>query len=300
MTIATKLRAAMRVAAVVCALAAGGCGYSLPLLARPGTPAATAPAPRAATPREQIDESRARAMASPSEPYWPFRVAELYVALAAPDSALDALRGSLGRDGSYAPALALFSKLEFDANRHDDAIAALESARLSARRAATDLAPELLAGLALHYDATGRTADANEALDAVPKSARRLADAAAAAVAVRRAGDAGAATTAALAEDAAHEHPGSAACLNNAGIARLRAGDVAGARKALTRAIELDPRRPGPYYNLAIIEQYYALDAVAAARWFTKYRELSSDDPDGLGAVLETAEPKDLAEGSRP
>jgi len=258
-------------------------------------------APRAASTREQIEEARANAMAAPSEPYWPYRAAELYLALSAPDSALDALRGSLARNGSYAPALALFSKLEFDAGRHDDAIAVLESARMAAQRSSNELAPELLAGLALHYDAVGRTAEAAEALAAAPHAAHRATDATAATLALRG-GLRGAGGTDAqkLAEDAVDANPKSAACQNNAGIALLRAGDVAGARKALLKAIDLDPRRAGPYYNLVILEKYYALDDAAAANWFAKYRALSNDDPDGLGAALGASTPKDLAEGSKP
>jgi Flp pilus assembly protein TadD len=248
-----------------------------------------------ATPRERIAEARARAATAPAEPYWPYHAAELYRSLGEPDSALDAVRGALARNAGYAPALALFSRLEYDAGRHDDAIAVLESARLAAHRADAELGAELLAGLALHLAAAGRGAEAVEALNAAPRS--RATDATAAVIAF---GQSRGAAAAKLAEEALEHHPASAACQNNAGIARLSVGDVAGARKALLEAIELDPTRPGPYYNLTILEKYYALDDDAAARWLAKYRTLSSDDPDGLGATLAVPDTKDLAEGSKP
>ena len=325
----TTLRAGLAAAVCAAALGAGGCGYSIPFLAPPAangaathaepakvaeaakrsksettkvakaqTPkpaksrksvrskrsnpeVASEPAPRVPTLRDQLDDARAHATQAPAEPYWPYHAATLYLAMGVADSALDAL----------------FSKLEYDAGRHDDAIAVLESARVAAQRTAGELAPELLAGLALHYDAAGRAAEAKEALGASAPSAHKTTDASAAAVALR---GADAAAAAKLAEAAVDEHPKSAACQNNAGIARLRAGDVAAARKAFIKAIDLEPRRAGPYYNLAILEKYYALDDAAAARWFAEYRARSSDDPDGLGAVLGTPEQKDLAEGSKP
>src|SRR4029453_3853658 len=64
------------------------------------------------------------------------------------------------------------------------------------------------------------------------------------------------------------DRPKSAANQNNAGIARLRAGDPDGAEKLFQRAIELDSRLPGPYYNLAILEKFYRLDDSGAGRWF--------------------------------
>lgn len=278
-----------------------GCGYNLPLLARPD--ATAAPQAVAARPVKdnslhgQLAEARERAALLPPDSYWPYHIATLCVAIDSLDAAQVALNQSLARNPGYAPALALLSKLDYTAGRHDDAIAVLESARMAAQRNSKDLGPELLAGLALHYDAAGRDADAREALAAVPPSEHRAADAAGAAIALRHADRV---AGAGLAESAVHDSPNSAACQNNAGIARLRAGDVKAARKAFLKAIELDPKLAGPYYNLAILEKYYTLDDAAALSWFAQYRALSNDDPDGLAQVLGQGEQRDLAEGSKP
>jgi Tfp pilus assembly protein PilF len=93
------------------------------------------------------------------------------------------------------------------------------------------------------------------------------------------------------------DDPKSGACRNNYGITRLRAGDPAAAREALQAAIQIDPRLPGPYYNLAILEKYYALDDAAAERSFGQYWERSHADPDRLAQALAPGHgPKDLAE----
>jgi hypothetical protein len=286
---------------MACAL--GGCGYNLPLLARPDAVARVGPtaAPREpshdASPQGQLAEARERAVTLPADAYWPYRVATLCVSLDSLELARATLNQSLARDPGYAPALALASRLDYATAHHDDAIAVLESARMAAQRESKDLAPELLAGLALHYDAAGRETEAQQALADIPKEAHRAADAAAATIALRH-DDRGAAAR--LAETAVHESPNSAACQNNAGIARLQAGDVRGARAAFLAAIALDATLPGPYYNLALLEKFYTFDDVAALGWFTRYRALSSDDPDGLGPLLGQPEKKDLAEGSNP
>ena len=88
------------------------------------------------------------------------------------------------------------------------------------------------------------------------------------------------------------EHPQSAVNQNNYGITRLRAGDPEAASNAFLLAIELDASLPGPYYNLAILEKYYRLDDAAAERWFRKYRERATDDPDGLAQGFEKSAPK--------
>ena len=89
---------------------------------------------------------------------------------------------------------------------------------------------------------------------------------------------------------AVREQPKSAANQNNFGITRLRAGDPKTARAAFLEAIALDPRLPGPYYNLAILEKFYALDDAAASRWFREYWKRSNDDPDNLAAVFDKDE----------
>jgi tetratricopeptide (TPR) repeat protein len=250
--------------------------------------------PKPSTVRERIDDAREHAAAAPAEAYWPFRLGELYASVDSIASAEVALQQSLGRDAGYAPALALMSKLYYDAHRHEEAVRLLEAARAESKRRSGDLAPELLAGLALHYDALDKGGSAREVLAAVPRSAHKATDPAAASVALRGGSPDSAAE---LAQAAVHENPNNAACQNNYGIARLRAGDPDAARKAFLKAVELDPKRAGPYYNLAILEKYYALDDAAAARWFAHYRTLATEDPDGLAEALGNPPAKDMAEG---
>jgi hypothetical protein len=66
----------------------------------------------------------------------------------------------------------------------------------------------------------------------------------------------------------------------------LRAGDAPAARRELVRAMELDPFLPGPLYNLALLDHHFFLDDEAARRWFSRYWELSRDDPDSLRGAL--------------
>jgi Tfp pilus assembly protein PilF len=80
--------------------------------------------------------------------------------------------------------------------------------------------------------------------------------------------------------------PGSAANHNNLGIALLRAADPDGAAREFERAIALDPRLPGPWYNMAILERWYRLDRTAAAQRFQQYWARSHADPDSLAAEL--------------
>ena len=85
-----------------------------------------------------------------------------------------------------------------------------------------------------------------------------------------------------MARAALDDDPRSAVNQNNYGITQLRAGDPKAARSAFLRAIEIDPKLPGPYYNLAILERFYMFDEEAATRWLKEYRERASEDPDGL------------------
>lgn len=89
-----------------------------------------------------------------------------------------------------------------------------------------------------------------------------------------------------LAEAALRDDAKSAANQNNYGVTRLHAGDPARAREAFMKAIEIDPKLPGPYYNLAILEKYFVLDDDAAATWFGRYWSRSHADPDRLAEAF--------------
>jgi tetratricopeptide (TPR) repeat protein len=226
-------------------------------------------------------EAREQAALAPKEPYWPYRMGELYLAADSIAKAEAALRASLDNDPGYAPALALISKLYYDTGRHQDAIRLLEAART--RAGDVGLPPALLAGLALHYEAMDRPDLSRQALAGVPRTAGRGTVSALVYVLLRGDRPDSASGLAVAARD---DNPRSAANQNNFGITRLRAGDPEGARKAFTEAIRIDPKLPGPYYNLAILEKFYALDDAAGAKWYRAYRERSSNDPDSLAAVF--------------
>jgi len=222
-------------------------------------------------------ETRTRAAADTTEPYWPHHMAEVYAGIDSTAAAGGWLRESLARDPDYVPSLALFSENAYRMGRHEEAIELLEAAR---ERQGPRFPVPLLAGLAVHYDAIGEVEqveplifrlDAAGAKAVVSYLHLRRADRAKAAEAAR----------AAVAAD-----PRSAANHNNRGITQLLAGDPEGARASFEAAIELDPSLPGPYYNLAILERFYLMRDAEAAVWFERYWALSREDPDALEPVF--------------
>jgi tetratricopeptide (TPR) repeat protein len=226
----------------------------------------------------------ARSAANPAEPYWPYRLGELELAADSLEAAEESLRAALSRDATYAPALALLSKLYYRTGRHADAVAMLELVR-SRPDAFPDGARQiLLAGLALHQEALGRTDLAAQALTGARSADPKQAGSAMVYVLLRGEQPDSAA---ALATAALHADPHSAANQNNYGITRLRAGDPAEARRAFLAAIDRDPELPGPYYNLAILEKFYLFEDQEAARWYQAYRKRSHADPDSLAGVFE-------------
>lgn len=243
--------------------------------------------------QQKVYEARDQSSVDVTEPYWPYRLGEVYAQADSNARAESALKSSLRRDPSYAPALALLSKLYYDTGRHQEGVELLESARARPGGFPDGLPASLLGGLALHYEALGRH------------------DLAAAVVAGAQPSDAGKAGSAMVYVTLRGDHPDAAADLaraaldadsksaanqNNYGITRLRAGDPRAARDAFLRAIELDAGLAGPYYNLAIVERFYFLDDEASARWLKAYRERATEDPDGLFKLFEKGEPKPVAE----
>jgi tetratricopeptide (TPR) repeat protein len=190
------------------------------------------------------------------------------------------LRARMVADPNDLPALAGLARILWKDGRHEEAVAAIEGARA----AGADLPEEMLAALALHYDALGRMADADSL---TRRLEGRLADWArgGSAVTYLKLRGGSFASTEAIARRALEASP-SAANHNNLGIALLYAGRPADARKSFLTAAELDGRLPGPLYNLAIVDRFYRFDDPSAREWFRRYRTLSSDDPDGLAEAL--------------
>lgn len=252
--------------------------------------------PRLSEVDQKLAEARDQAALDPAQPYWPYRSAQVYVEHDSLARAEAALKAALARDPAYLPALMLLSRLYYDAGRNSEGVALLEAARTRAGAFPDGVPQPLLAGLALHYEALGR----HDLAAAVVSDARR-ADAGRAGTAlvyVTLRGDHPEAA-ADLAKAALEDNPHSAANQNNYGITRLRAGDPKAARDAFLRAIDLDPKLPGPYYNLSIVARFFFFDEEAATRWLKAYRERSSDDPDNLFGPVAKGEPKPMPEKER-
>jgi tetratricopeptide (TPR) repeat protein len=229
----------------------------------------------------------------PAEPYWPYRLGQIYFVADSLREAEAFLKGALARDRHYTPALALLSKVYYATGRHADAVQMLEAVRSEPGAFPNGFPPVLAAGLALHYDALDRPDLAAGILSAMPRPDTDDAGSAVLYVTLRGANP-DAATD--LATELVKRSPRSAVNQNNYGIARLRAGDPKSAEKAFLKAIDIDPQLPGPYYNLAILEKFYLLDDEAAARWFKLYGQRAQDDPDGLADVFRRDGPKPIAE----
>jgi Flp pilus assembly protein TadD len=168
------------------------------------------------------------------------------------DAGEHAWREALARDPQDAVALTRLSRLLYEHGRHAEAVELMAPVRDGRVKLSNADRAAALAGLAMHEAALGRESEALDILSALPGNA---APGVAAFLAVRGA-DADSALTAT--ERALRSGPESAALRNNHGIALLRAGDADAARTEFARAIALDPARPGPYYNLAILERFIA------------------------------------------
>ncbi len=255
-----------------------------------------AKAPKLTEVQEKLFEARDQSSVDVTEPFWPYRLGQVYAEADSNTRAESALKSSLRRDPAYAPALALLSKLYYDTGRHQDGVQLLETARARAGAFPDGVPPALLGGLALHYEALGRHDLATAVVASAQGSDPGKAGSALVYVTLRGE-NAGAAAD--LARAAVDNDPRSAANQNNYGLTKLRAGEPRAARDAFMRAIEIDSRLAGPYYNLAIVEHFYFLDDVAAARWLKTYRERSSVDPDDLFRAIAPDETKPVAEKER-
>ncbi len=244
---------------------------------------------------DPLSEAKQKAGEESAEPWWPYRAALLEAEAGRHAASEASLRDALGRDPVYAPALARLSRLLYEQGRHAEAVELLSPVRRDPGTLGRDDRAVLLAGLALHEAALGRDADARGTLAGLEGGEREGVPGVAAYLAVRSTSTDSALR---LTRSAVRAAPASAAQQNNLGIALLRSGEVDAAGQAFERAIALDPARPGPYYNLAILHRFYRLDMGAAARRFQEYWSRSHADPDSLHAELGRGKPATVAEGS--
>jgi|GEM_PF-1701332 len=216
--------------------------------------------------------------ATPDEAYWPYRAAEIQIALDSPGQARASLEQALALDANYSPALLLLSKLHYQTGRYERAVSLLDAA-LS--RSINDH-DALRIALAINLEAMGEIEAAQEVLAQCSQDPA-LRPGAETFLSLR--GDEYLESRD-IAETALDADPESASNHNNFGIALLYDGEPEAARDSFLRALELDPQIAGALYNLAIVETYYFYDLKKGRAWFERYAELESDDPDELGAVF--------------
>ncbi len=218
----------------------------------------------------------------PDEPYWLYQAAEVCTRLGRKTESEEYLRASLDRDPAYMPALTAYSKLLYESGRYGEALSIIDGVR----RNGSIVPEEVLASFALHSEAAGEPGGAAEVIELLHRPGPHWKSTGSSLAYIRLKGEnfenAGEATRSALLAD-----PGSAANHNNYGISLLYAGDPMSARDSFLNAVEIDSDLPGPYYNLAIVEQFYFYDEQQAAEWFGRYSERASADPDGIAPYFD-------------
>lgn len=215
---------------------------------------------------------------TPEEAYWPYRAAEIQIAMDQPGQAQASLEQALTLDADYSPALLLLSKLHYQTGRYEHAVSLLDAALSRSTRD-----PDALRiALAINLEALGEIEAAQELLAQCSQDPT-LRPGAETFLSLR--GDEYLESRD-IAETALGADPESASNHNNYGIALLYDGEPEAARESFLRALELDPQIAGALYNLAIVETYYFYDLEKGRAWFERYAELQSDDPDELGAVF--------------
>ena len=214
----------------------------------------------------------------PDEAYWPYRAAEIQIAMDLTGQAQASLEQALALDADYSPALLLLSKLHYQTGHYEHAVSLLDAA-LS--RSTND--PDALRiALAINLEALGEIEAAQDLLSQCSQDPA-LRPGAETFLSLR--GDEYLESRD-IAETALGADPESASNHNNYGIALLYDGEPQAARESFLRALELDPQIAGALYNLAIVETYYFYDLDKGRAWFERYAELQTDDPDELGAVF--------------
>jgi tetratricopeptide (TPR) repeat protein len=214
----------------------------------------------------------------PDEPYWPFRLAELYTAADSTTRAMAFLDYTLDLDSGHAPAATLLSKHHYELQDYDAGIDLLEDF-VSRNNDAPDA---VRAALALHLEAVGDVAAAHAVLKQCRSSSQEVR--AAQTFVSLRDDDTEAAIVAA--KRALDSNSRSGANHNNYGIALLLAGRPGDARESFLDALELDNELPGALYNMAIVETFYFFDEAKGRTWFIRYKQYASADPDDLASVF--------------
>jgi tetratricopeptide (TPR) repeat protein len=229
-------------------------------------------------------EAREQAELAPEQPYWPLRAGELYLQADSLSQAEEAFREALARNPRYQPALCQLSRLQYAQGRHAEAIDLLVPVVLREDGTPAETSAELAAGLALHLEAHGEFERAEELLAVARRLPVRGENTSTAIIYLALRGNE---ATAGNAARAAYEADSTRAVnVNNYGIVLLRGGDVARARQAFLRALELHPDLPAALYNLAILERFYQLDDEAGRKWYERYKAIATEDPDGLAEVF--------------
>ena len=253
-----------------------------------GTPPSSDPAARllenkdtsAETVMAALTTTRNQMLSNPREPYWAFRMGEIYTAVDSTARAISVLQVSLEVDPLYAPSLALLSKLYYENSIHGDAVDLLETYLARAE----DPPDALRAALALHVEALGDVDRAYALLDACVSDSKEVR--AARTFVSLRSDDLS--TTLESAKRTLDSNPRSAANHNNYGIALLGAARPDEARKAFQSALKIDATLPGALYNMAIVEAFYFFNDDAGRQWFARYKQYASDDPDDLSSRFDT------------
>lgn len=227
-----------------------------------------------------LQTTREKMVLSPAEPYWPYRIAELYNAADSATEAVSYLEEALSVDAAYAPAAALLSKIYYERQQYEAAVTLLDGFL-----AASPDAPDAIrAALALHLEALGDVERAEALLDQCHSDSK---EARATRTFVSLRGEQ-LGTALQSARQALDDNPRSAANHNNYGIALLHAGQPIEAKKEFLDALELNGQLPGALYNMAILEAFYFFDEDAGRQWFEQYKKYSSDDPDNLSSLFGT------------
>jgi tetratricopeptide (TPR) repeat protein len=227
-----------------------------------------------------IGDAHKKMQQLPAEPYWPYRVGELYAAVDSTARAREYQSLALERDADFTPAVAMLSKLYYEAELYEDAADLLESYLANH----PDAPDALRAALALNQEALGEMERATATLRACRNSSQEVRTTMA--YVTLRGDDFQAAAK--LAKAALDANPASAANHNNYGITLLYAGQPAVARQEFQAALTLEPELPGALYNLAIVETFYFYDQEAGKQWFVRYSQVAKEDPDDLASVFST------------